>query len=209
MGNNIGNFAGAFRPPPPPQMGSAGGIGGGQQGGFGVGGQQGLPPPPMGMGQGIGQGQGGFGIGGQQGGLGMGGQFGQGGGQLGQAGSQFGQGGIGFSGQSSFQPSTQQQQGPRLPPPELLADLGQALRIKPEQLAQKLQSGQSLSQVASSVGLNGSQLQSKIEGFLSQRLPNLTDSQRADMAQHIIAGAPPRPPPLPGMNGAQLQSQGS
>lgn len=163
MGNNIGNFAGAFRPPPPPQMGGAGS---------------------------------------------MGGQFGQGGGQLGQAGSQFGQGGIGFSGQSSFRPS-QQQQGPRLPPPELLADLGQALRIKPEQLAQKLQSGQSLSQVASSVGLNGSQLQSKIEGFLSQRLPNLTDSQRADMAQHIIAGAPPRPPPLPGVNGAQLQSQGS
>lgn len=143
------------------------------------------PPPPPQLG-----GAGGFG--GQQ-------QFGRIGGQLG------GPGGTGFSGQSSFQPSQQQQGGPRLPPPELLADLGQALRIRPEQLAQKLQSGQSLSQVASGVGLNQSQLQSKIEGFLSQRLPNLSDSQRSDMAQHIIAGAPPRPPPLPGMMGAQSQ----
>src|SRR4051794_28529151 len=75
----------------------------------------------------------------------------------------------GFSGQSSFQPSTQQQHGPRLPPPELLADLGQALRIPPEQLAQQLQSGKSLTQVASGVGLDQSQLQSKIESFLSQR----------------------------------------
>jgi len=160
MGNNIGNIAGAFRPPPPPQMGGASGMGG----------QQGLPPPPpLGMGQG--------------------------------GGGQFGAGGTGFSGQSSFQPASQQQ-GPRLPPPELLADLGQALRIRPEQLGQQLQSGKSLTQVASSVGLNQSQLQSKIESFLSQRLPNLTDSQRSDMAQHIIAGAPPRPPPLPGMMGA-------
>jgi len=157
--NNIGNIAGAFRPPPPPQLGGAGSIGG-QQGGFGIGGQQ----------------------------------------------SQFRPGGTGFSGQSSFQPS-QQQGGPRLPPPELLADLGQALRIRPEQLAQKLQSGQSLSQVASSVGLNQSQFQSKVEGFLSQRLPNLSDSQRSDMAQHIIAGAPPRPPPLPGMMNAQSSQQ--
>jgi len=142
MANNIGNIAGAFRPPPPPRLG----------------GQQGLPPRPPPP--------------------------------------------PGFSGQSSFQP-TQQQRGPRLPPPELLADLGQALRIRPEQLGQQLQSGKSLTQVASSVGLNQSQLQSKIESFLSQRLPNLTDSQRSDMAQHIIAGAPPRPPPLPGMMGAQ------
>ena len=107
----------------------------------------------------------------------------------------------GFSGQSSFQPAQQnQQRRPPLPPPELMRDLGQALRIRPEQLAQKLQSGQSLSQVASSVGLNSSQLQSKVESFLSQRLPNLSDSQRSNMASHIIAGSPPRPPPLPGLN---------
>jgi hypothetical protein len=143
-----------------------------------------LPPPPQ-----LG-GAGSFG-GGQQGGV---------------QGGQFGQGGVGFSGQSSFQPpSPQQAKAAHLPPPELLADLGQALRIPPEQLAQKLMSGQSLSQVASGVGLNQSQLQSKIEGFLSQRLPNLSDGQRSDMASHIIAGAPPRPPPLPGMNAQQQQ----
>ncbi len=112
---------------------------------------------------------------------------------------QLGQGsgaqGRGFSDQSSFQPA-QQQRGPRLPPPELLADLGQALRIPPEQLAQKLQSGQSLTQIASSVGLDSSQLQSKVQDFLQQRLPGLSSDQNNDMAKHIIAGAPPRPPPL-------------
>jgi hypothetical protein len=123
--------------------------------------------------------------------------FGGGGGQLG---NNHGTQGRGFPGGSSFQPAQQQRRGPPLPPPELMRDLGQALRIPPEQLAQKLQSGQSLTQVASSVGLSPSQLQSKVEGFLSQRLPGLSGDQRNNMASHIIAGSPPRPPPMPGMS---------
>ncbi|HEU5218938.1 MAG TPA: hypothetical protein VFU23_09775 [Gemmatimonadales bacterium] len=159
-----------------------------------------LPPGQQGPGgPGIPQGPGGFG--GQQG-PGQPGMFSP---------------GNGFSGQSSFQPGGPggpggvgggqggiNQQRPPLPPPELMRDLGEILKTRPEELASKLLSGQSLSQVAGSQGMSGDQLRSAITDLLGNRQPQLNEDQRAAMAAGIVAGLPP-PPPLPQMqaNGGQ------
>ena len=159
-----------------------------------------LPPGPQGPGQGgPPPGPAGGGFGGQPQGPGGPGMFGP--------------GGIGFSGQSSFQPPPPGgpggpgaqggpggpggpgQQHPPLPPPELMRDLGQILKTRPEELASQLLGGQSLSDVASSKGMSGDQLKSAITQLLGDRLPQLTDDQRSKMAGGIIAGLPPPPPP--------------
>ncbi|HVE83619.1 MAG TPA: hypothetical protein VND93_12250 [Myxococcales bacterium] len=133
----------------------------------------------------------------------------RGGAQFQQGGQPFGFGGgqqqqLGFSGRSSFQPSPggagQAGQGARLPPPELLRDLSKALQMPPQALAQKLLSGQSLPQVASSLGISGQDLHSKISQFVQTRMPNLSANQVSQMANGIMAGQPP--PPLRQSQGA-------
>jgi len=197
MGSSISaaSFASVRLPPGPQGPGQGGALQG--PGSFGGPQQQGPGAPGM-------FGPGGIGFSGQSsfqpprpGGPGFpGGQGGPGG--PGFPGGQGGPGGPGFPGGQGGPQGPgggQGQQHPPLPPPELMRDLGQILKTRPEELASQLLGGQSLSQVASSNGMSGDQLKSAISQLLGDRLPQLSDDQRSKMAEGIIAGLPPPPPP--------------
>jgi hypothetical protein len=76
-----------------------------------------------------------------------------------------------------------------------MQDLGQILKMRPEELASKLLSGESLSQIAGGQGMSGDQLRSAITELLGDRQPQMGEDQRAAMAAGIVAGLPPPPPP--------------